>query len=740
MFKISNSFSISQFRNVRFTAILISIVLITCDLYLLQFPLTNVLGYEYSAVNSLLIIILSGIFTITWYKRNDIFSYTFFSFLIFLALIPFLISIANSIIGEFCSVADGVLFYSIITLPSVVIGFSIGIFSIYISRKFIVLFFLATILFIGFLAVFEIYFYPQVYFYNPLIAFFPGAIYDEALSVNWQITLYRLLNIVYFTGIIFIIFSDKKQNNKFRNSALIIICSALFFYFSPSLGFATNFTKLENLLPQKISTDEFTLHISEEATEDETQIISLHAKYYFEWLKESINETPSKKIEIFIFESSEQKRKYFGSGAADVAKPWQYQIFLNKHSWQSTLKHELAHIFSAEFGSTLFKLASGFNPFLIEGLATSQDPFRDEIYVDHLSALAVKYDDKIKINNMLNGFRFFSINSSLTYTYAGSFIKFLIDSFGIDKFKNFYSTSDFIKTYGISSDSVINAFKDYLNEINIINNEHSYFYYFGRQSITQKICPRFIGKRLAEGWAHIENKNPEQAKIMFKEVLQKTINYSAVIGMTECFEVQDSLPKAVDLIQSKIEQMISTPYYYLLKLRLADLYSKISDFRNSEQLYSQLSLQKPNISIDIITQLRLKLIEKNLLNKYLSSNDSIKYEILTELNKDEYFYPSIPALLNLAINTNQNYNSVIKQFNKTKFISDFYSAYAVYKLSNYMLLNFDFVNARKMAALARRFKAVEHLSLLWDDNFEKANWFYYNAGGLLKQYLNESED
>jgi hypothetical protein len=737
MFNLSRSFILKEYKQLPITVIFFFIAVILFNLILLRYPLTGVLGYEYSALNSLILSIASGLITIIWFKKLNRFSYSFLWMLLVLALTPLVMNIVFSLITEFCSFIDGVLFYITITLPAILVGFSLGIFSVYVTKKFSIILFIPIILLIASIPVIEIYFYPQIYFYNPLIGYFPGSIYDEGMVVDLKLVLYRLLNSIFFAAIVYIIFKDKNRYHIIRNSSLIILVTAAFFFASPYLGFSTNYGKLNDLLPQKFETDKFKFHLSSDFSENESKLIVLHSLYYFEWLQKSVQKTPTQKIEVFLFDNSDQKKEYFGSGAADVAKPWLYQVYLSKGSWQSTLKHELAHIFSAEFGSTIFKLSSGFNPFLIEGFATSQDPFRDELHVDYLSSLALFNYKELSISHLLKGFNFFASNSFLTYIYAGSFSKYLIDNYNIDYYKKLYSNLDFIKSYGLSSDSLIAEYKRFLGGISFKQNEHRFYYYFGRQSMIQKTCPRYIGSLLRKGWEQVSKNKLEQAKKNFKTVLDKTPNYSAVVGLSEIFFSQDSVQQSINLISSTVTNFEKTPFYYLLRFRLADLYARHSNSDSASILYEQIKSEKPTIGLDIIAQVRLKLLEKDLLRNYLNSNDSAKYEILSDLNRIDYFYPSIPVMITLSNSSGQDYSDVIKQFNKTIFITDFYSAYAVYNLSRYMLLKFDYRNSRKMAALAKRYTEDEHFNLLWQDNFEKADWFYYNADEFLQHFASK---
>jgi hypothetical protein len=66
---------------------------------------------------------------------------------------------------------------------------------------------------------------------------------------------------------------------------------------------------------------------------------------------------PEEKITSYVFYDRSEKKALLGSENADIAKPWLYKIFTSYENYNSTLKHELAHIFSAEFGKGLLKVA-----------------------------------------------------------------------------------------------------------------------------------------------------------------------------------------------------------------------------------------------------------------------------------------------------------------------------------------------------------------------------------------------
>ena len=200
-------FAIKKILNWKNRLALYSVIIFLINLLFLNFPLVNVFGYEFSVLNSVLLIIASGLFIISYCIRKkdelkNISKDLVLPALLFL-VIPFLVSVINSFFKGFCSFSDGLLFYLVITLPSVVIGYSIGITSFFLFKRFRRLIFFLIIAIILLIALAEFYFNPQVYFYNPVIGYLPGTIYDEALTVDLKLVVYRFLNLLFFGGLLY---------------------------------------------------------------------------------------------------------------------------------------------------------------------------------------------------------------------------------------------------------------------------------------------------------------------------------------------------------------------------------------------------------------------------------------------------------------------------------------------------------------------------------------------------------
>ena len=719
------------------------IILIGINLFLQTLPLTNVFGYEFSALNSLFLSFLSGLYIISSLssvskEKQELYLRKFVSVLAWMLIIPIAISIAKSIVTGFCSFWDGLLFYLVITVPSVVIGSAIGSTIYAIFKKFRVLVFIFFYLIILFIPVLEIYFNPQVYLYNPLFAYFPGNIYDEGLSVDLKLILYRIFNLIFFSfSLYYFLNLGIKKTSVIKNfyfTLLAIFISVVFYFLiSPLFGFTTKESSLKEKLSYYVESEHFIIQADTRIDKEVLQQIALNQEYYYSQHSIFFREELSTKIKSFIFFDSEQKKNLFGAGAADVAKPWLNSIYVSADTWESTLKHEIAHCFTADFGTGIFKLAAGFNPALIEGVAEAADGFYDENSIHFLASLAFQNDYRVDLSSMFSSFSFFGSVSSLSYIYSGSFIKYLTNEYGIEKVKHFYQSNDFEKSFDTDLNSSVKNYEIFLDTLFLNSTGDKANFYFGRKALISKVCPRYVSSSLAVAWEYYSRKDYDRSYDIYENILSKTESFSAVIGLAKILEDSDSLSEAISLLQSRLRTFLGTSSEYDLKFRLAELYVKNDELDKAEELYSFLFASKPNRKLELLSSTRISLINNGSIKNYVIGSEFDRYTILKELNLQSYDYSSIPLMIELSRSLKEDYHLFIKIFENNLYVKDEISSYAVLKLSEYMSQNFDYVRARKMAGFALRYRSNVDLLKLTEENSKKSEWFFKNAERILSE-------
>ena len=712
-----------------------SLVLIIFNILLTQLPLTSTFGYEFAAINGLLLSVIAGLQTISLLKKlQPDFPELIKSFFI-LFLIPLFVTIINSLFTMFCSFIDGLIFYVLIVIVSTSFGSSIGFIANLINKRFTRILFFMILFIVALIPVLEIYFNPQVYFYSPLIGFFPGNIYDEGLSPDWKLLFHQMIVLIFSLLIILLFIRRTSFVLKYKRYLVlsVVIIVLLFQFVSPHLGFTTTFTKLNSVLSRQIDSDLLTLNY-DNIDSTQAKLIALHQEYYYLELINALKTEPSKKINVYLFNNREQKKILFGAGNADVAKPWQYSIYISADSWQNTLKHELAHVFTAEYGTGIFKLASGFNAALIEGMAESVDGISDDISIKYLTSLAYNNGYAVDVKSFFTGLSFFKSNSFLAYTYSGAFIEYLTNLYGIEKVKQFYNTGDFDFVFKSKIEAVQKDFEQSIVNPDLSDQKPMADYYFGRLSIIQKICPRYIGDRLRKAYQYLSENNLEEAENIFVEINNKIINYSALIGLSEIYSKQNKIKDGINILEKNYNKFKSSPYNYNLIFKLGDLRALNYENDSAIYYYNKIISANPNHQLKYLSTTRLNLLQRNRLIEYLEGSDSLKLELLKELNDKQYHYSSLSIIIDLLSNLKVDYKASLGIFNKAFIVDNLESSYSAFKLSQYMLENNDYVNARKYAALSLRIKDQNLFYKAMQEQFIKSKWFLKNGYQVLDKF------
>jgi len=646
---------IALFKKNLFLQILFTLHLIA-NLVLLLLPLTKYFSFEFATLNSLFVVIFAGLFTIREDKFKSsslavkVFNVKFLLFGILFLLIPVLLAFVFHLFRRDCSFIDGFKFYAVITVPAVVIGYALGLLSEFISKKLVYLVFVLLLFVIAVVPILEIFFRPQIYFFNPLIPFFPGTMYDEDIDVNGILILYRVCNLLFFGGIIYCLrgyyFKKFKIGKKWLiGAAALIACG--FIYASPYIGFATNTMTLRNILSKEVSTAHFTIYLPESVSVQESNYIKNLHEFYYARISKYLKTHPAQKIISFVFANKDEKRKYFGAGNADVAKPWLGQIYLSLDSYEFTVNHELGHIFAGTWSKNILKVDANYNPATVEGIASAVDPLYDDYDIHYLAFQAMNIGDGLNIANLFSNYSFFTGISSLSYITSGSFCQYLIQKYGVDTFKKYFSDGDFESSYRRTLAQEADSYKKYLLSKEYKVKTFTADYYYGRLSLVQKICPRYMANKTKEIFTLIEAKNYSKAENEITSIPQYQKNYGLFSGLEFCLENKN--PKQAEtLLQENLFSYKRTPYYFLLLLKFADVKVKNGDEVGAQKILDSLQSFSPTAKIDSRVKLRLLLQKNHFLREYITGKEIDRIALLQKLfdasPSPQYLLPIIDAV------------------------------------------------------------------------------------------------
>lgn len=146
----------------------------------------------------------------------------------------------------------------------------------------------------------------------------------------------------------------------------------------------------------------------------------------------------TEKINYFLYESSEEIGRLYGinepiNGFAVWGENKIFAVYNDKIKCIGP--HEDVHLIS-------FAINNPKSNFIVEGLAMFFDEKWWGIDNDIWTSYYYTTNKDISIYKLLNNEEFDNYNCEITYPIAGSFIKYLISSFGIEKFIKLYKISE----------------------------------------------------------------------------------------------------------------------------------------------------------------------------------------------------------------------------------------------------------------------------------------------------------
>ncbi len=730
------------YKNIGIFESVILLIVILFNYLLVNYPLTNVLGFEFSVVNAILLSFVSGILLIHLINKNNRGTLSFFYtvkqnwlIILLIAFLPLVISIVPTILSQGCPISEGLLFYIVITLPSLFIGMALGFFSFSISPRFRYYWFILFFFITAFVWIFEIYFNPQIYFYNPIIGFFPGVIYDEDISITSSLILYRVFIVA--AGAVIIFSAEKMYYLNWTRKALIVLMltySAIGFYFlKPYVNLATTQARMKSELRGEVKSEHFNIYFSEDIPLEKIKNFVLNHEYYYSQIKKQLTRKDDFVTTSYIFKNGEQKRNLFGANRADVTKPWLRQIYLNEDDVLHVLKHELAHVFSAKYGTTILKLSHNFNPALIEGFAMAIENNYDNYEIHYLASIAFHNNFKVKLSNLFSGLNFYLSSSSFSYIYAGSFIKYLADQYGIEKITYLYGDGDFQKYYGKGIQKLSKEYFDFIKNYPIDSNKNIANYYFGRKAIFQKYCVRYAANQLKNAWHDYQLGTYNKAIREFKKIYSYSKSYSALTGLVNSLFKIDNAFDAEKILKANLKNFEGSAQYYSLELSLADALVRNYKFNEAKKYYSELLNQKPRYNYSFLAKLRIDMLNFNSLKlrDYLSASVFDKYELL------KYYYSktndpaSIYSMLSLSEQLNQSYSNFNKQIIIRTNHNDVLSYYALFIESNYADKNSDYARALNLLLKIKDSDELEVLRNSINGKIKRLNWIIENRDKIL---------
>jgi tetratricopeptide (TPR) repeat protein len=435
--------------------------------------------------------------------------------------LPLIIALIRSLFVGVCDLREGITFYLLIPGVSLIYGVCVGSFFGLLAGSTLrgCLMFLGyvafTIVWAGYLLIFQ----PQTFVYSSAFGFFPGPIYDERISITGTLVIARVITLV-ISGLFFTLSLNLLNPETMRFGfgrlvggstdlrvvlnriwlAAFAVAYLLLFALGPRLGVRSTRSFIRRKLGGVYETEHFRIYypIGSKA-EREIELIARDHEFRYHQLSRFLKVETSKKMGSYIYLSPDVKKRMMGARFTSVEDPVGYEMHLNYSAFpHPVLKHEMAHLLSANFHPILrMSIKIG----LHEGLAVAAD-WDEERLTPHQWAKAMQVLGVMpSMKRLMGAIGFWTESASRAYMAAGSFVRFLIERYGIERFKTAFPTGNFEKVYGRKVDDLIFEWRGFLEGITLSEEDISYAKNaLVTPPITRRRCPHEIAEILDEAW------------------------------------------------------------------------------------------------------------------------------------------------------------------------------------------------------------------------------------------------
>jgi tetratricopeptide (TPR) repeat protein len=512
---------------------------IPVTLLLWPLPLFNILHVESAAVLAGAAFGISGLTAFSSFRHGESPGRVMADRIVVL-LVPLAMMTATLFWVPNCGYLTGLMFFLVFVPVSAVFGIALAFFihaaALKSPRTWFVL--IGAGVTIGGV-VYDMALHPQFYSYNHVFGGVLGPIYDDELAIRPGLFFFRLVTLAWSMLLIFggqALLSGSFR--RFRHLVAMVVLSILLaaaYAFSDRIGFNTTETAIQRQLDEVMSTEHFDIYFASGSLSfEEARYIGWMHEFRLEQLVNLMGVSPSRRVRTYIYPTPEVRADLVGARYTNVAPVWlrQPQIHILIDAFDRVFAHELAHVLSREFALPVL----GASPLvgLVEGFAVAVEPphgtpgIHEQVSAASIARVAIAGQGRLaeEVAIRLGPFGFWTGRGAVSYTTMGSFVRYLIDAYGPERFMIVYRTGRFRTAYGKEIVELASEWEAYLRDLPLVSRATGVYMTrrFTVPSLFEVRCPHYIpphrrllhagGEALAEG-------DTSRAVAHFEEALRR---------------------------------------------------------------------------------------------------------------------------------------------------------------------------------------------------------------------------
>ena len=553
-------------------------------------PLFNLLGYEFCAALSLMVSFTAGPVAIGAARRRptaltpQIHPHTVVArvylngLLLNLAtlVLPLAVILLNALRVKNCNLGVGILFFLLLPLATAVICSAWGTTIGFLIRKN----YLGGLTYAGLWGAVALYnlweFWagPQMDSYNQLIGWMAGPIMDEVVQPDGILLLSRIHGLIWagFLLAVIAVFFDPQQNRLrasiVRGKLLRVVPAVLLglaalslFFCGTSLGYARSDGAVESELSGTTCTEHFIIHHHPDVSPKRAGLLASDHEFRLHQIEKLIGPLDLPPIHSYVFPGPSMKQELTGAGRTQFAKPWKYSLYLNGASFpHGILKHELVHVVGAAFGTWPFGTSARWalwqNVGLIEGLAVAVDWPARKFSPHTWSAAQRRIGKAPDLRSLFDPLGFWTKSARRTYILAGSFVRFLLDVYGPELFRQAYHQGSLEGIYPRTTEELIRDWESYLDELDLPPEVlEAAGGKFSRPSIFKRVCAHEIAALKARARTHLAKEHLAEAVAAVEDILAHLPgDPDALTLLAEIHVRQEKIDEAIGILEKLLDR------------------------------------------------------------------------------------------------------------------------------------------------------------------------------------------
>jgi tetratricopeptide (TPR) repeat protein len=515
-----------------------------------------------------------------------------------ICLIPLGVLLLNATRVINCDPGTGLAFYAVGPGATMLLAAVWGLAALLLgrSRKRSALFFLAVwILWIGAdIAAFLTE--PPIFAYNAFVGFFSGAVYDDLIRIAPPFFYFRLGNLAQvglllaLLAAVYAVPRGRVELARLRSVtvggwALIAVLALTVAGFSGAsgyLGYQVDRETIQARLGGSISNDKIDLYYDSKTIKpQEAARILEDQSFRLHQLEVQFGDTYPEKISAYVYGSREEKRALMGAERTSIAKPWLNEVHLHRSPYgRGVVHHELAHVYFSQYTDSLLGVPAEAILFpkmmLVEGAAMAVEFYGGDLTQHEWSAALQREGLAPRLDNLLSPASFWNVNPGRGYILAGSFIRWLLETHGVERFKVLYRDGDFEEAYDDSLSHLLEGWRTFLKEQVLPDDAQDRARTrFGSPGVLKRVCPLVIPRMEADArTAMVEGRWTDALKIQrsivdfMPEAPIKRLSILSSLVRLEALEEAEkvrleisSMSNATEVMRSRADEIVADGFW-----------------------------------------------------------------------------------------------------------------------------------------------------------------------------------